>query len=107
LTNGGNLGCAQVVTTALKAAGVVNKIQLNCDRAVADLKAVGWQKVKAPPYADGDVLTWTTSRGPGRHIGIVVKSGNSYKAMSNSSSKRCPRFHDINYMPVTQVLRKI
>ncbi len=107
LTDGGNLGCAQVVTTALKAAGVLSKIQLNCDNTVADLKAAGWQKVNVPPYADGDVLTWTTSRGPGRHIGIIVKNGNSFQAMSNSSSRRCPRFHDINYMPITQVLRKI
>lgn len=105
--DGGNLACAQVVSTALKNAGVLNRVSLNCDQVVADLKAQGWQKVNVPPYQDGDVVTWTTSRGPGRHIGIIVKEGSSYQAISNSSSERKPRMHSINYMPITQVLRKV
>lgn len=105
--DGGNLACAKVVSTALKNAGVLSRVSLNCDAVVSDLRAVGWQRVSVPPYQDGDVVTWTTSRGPGRHIGIIVKQGNSFMAVSNSSSQRTPRMHDINYMPITQVLRKV
>lgn len=105
--DGGNLACAQVVSTALQSAGVLSRVSLNCDQVVSDLRAVGWQRVSVPPYQEGDVVTWTTSRGPGRHIGIIVKEGSSFKAISNSSSARTPRVHEINYMPITQVLRKV
>ncbi len=105
--DGGNLACAQVVSTALVQAGALPRVQLNCDSVVADLRAQGWQRVNVPPYQEGDVVTWTTSRGPGRHIGIIVKEGSSYVAISNSSSQRTPRKHSINYMPITQVLRKV
>lgn len=105
--DGGNLACAQVVSTALRNAGVLSRVSLNCDQVVSDLRAVGWQRVSVPPYQDGDVVTWTTSRGPGRHIGIIVKDGSTFKAISNSSSQRTPRMHEINYMPITQVLRKV
>ncbi len=104
--DGGNLACAQVVSTALVDAGVLSRVSLNCDQVVADLIAAGWQRVRVPPYREGDVVTWTTSRGAGRHIGIIVKVGNTFKAISNSSSQRTPRVHDINYLPITQVLRK-
>jgi cell wall-associated NlpC family hydrolase len=105
--DGGNLACAKVVSTALKNAGALDRVSLNCDAVVSDLRAKGWQRVSVPPYQEGDVVTWTTSRGPGRHIGIIVKEGSSFKAISNSSSQRTPRVHDINYMPITQVLRKV
>ncbi|MEW6710738.1 MAG: hypothetical protein AB1403_13005 [Candidatus Riflebacteria bacterium] len=105
--DGGNLACAKVVSTALKNAGALDRVSLNCDQVVSDLRAKGWQRVNVPPYQDGDVVTWTTSRGPGRHIGIIVKEGSSFVAISNSSSQRTPRRHDINYMPITQVLRKV
>ncbi|MFZ5952463.1 MAG: hypothetical protein ACOYXC_17310 [Candidatus Rifleibacteriota bacterium] len=105
--DGGNLACAKVVSTALKNAGALDRVSLNCDQVVSDLRAKGWQRVNVPPYQEGDVVTWTTSRGPGRHIGIIVKEGSSYVAISNSSSQRTPRRHDINYMPITQVLRKV
>lgn len=105
--DGGNLACAQVVSTALKNAGALSRVSLNCDQVVSDLRAAGWQRVNVPPYRDGDVVTWTTSRGAGRHIGIITKIGSSFKAISNSSSARMPRVHEINYMPITQVLRKV
>ncbi len=105
--DGGNLACAQVVSTALVNAGALNRVSVNCDTVVADLRAAGWQRVRVPPYQEGDVVTWTTSRGPGRHIGIIVQDGSSYSAISNSSSRRTPRKHAINYLPITQVLRKV
>jgi hypothetical protein len=105
--DGGNLACAQVVSTALVNAGALNRVSVNCDTVVSDLERQGWERVSVPPYQEGDVVTWTTSRGPGRHIGIIVRDGNSYSAISNSSSRRTPRKHAINYMPITQVLRKV
>ena len=105
--DGGNLACAQVVSTALQQAGVLSRVSVNCDAVVSDLRRVGWQRVNVPPYQDGDVVTWTTRRGPGRHIGIIVQEGNSFVAISNSSSQRTPRRHAINYQPITQVLRKV
>lgn len=105
--DGGNLACAQVVSTALRNAGALDRVSLNCDTVVSDLRARGWQRVSVPPYQEGDVVTWTTSRGPGRHIGIIVQDGSSYAAISNSSSQRTPRKHAINYLPITQVLRKV
>lgn len=105
--DGGNLACAKVVSTALQSAGVLSRVSLNCDQVVSDLRAVGWRAVNVPPYQEGDVVTWTTSRGPGRHIGIIVKNGSSFQAISNSSSERTPRIHSITYMPITQVLRKV
>lgn len=105
--DGGNLACAQVVSTALQQAGALSRVSLNCDTVVSDLRRAGWQRVNVPPYQDGDVVTWTTRRGPGRHIGIIVKEGNSFVAISNSSSQRTPRRHAINYAPITQVLRKV
>jgi len=105
--DGGNLACAKVVSTALKNAGALSRVSLNCDQVVADLRAAGWKTVQVPPYQDGDVVTWTTSRGPGRHIGIIVKNGSSFQAISNSSSERTPRATAVNYLPITQVLRKV
>ncbi len=105
--DGGNLACAKVVSTALQSAGVLSRVSLNCDQVVSDLRAAGWRAVNVPPYQEGDVVTWTTSRGPGRHIGIIVKNGSSFQAISNSSSERTPRVHSITYMPITQVMRKV
>ena len=105
--DGGNLACAKVVSTALKMAGVLDRVVLNCDAVVSALKRKGWRRVRVPPYHDGDVVTWTTRRGPGRHIGIIVKDGNTFSAISNSSKRRTPRRTRVTYLPITQVLRKV
>ncbi|MDD3147349.1 MAG: hypothetical protein PHD82_08610, partial [Candidatus Riflebacteria bacterium] len=67
------------------------------------------------PFAEGDVITWKTYdytgdgiKDPDTHIGIIIKEGNSYKAMNNSSSLRTPRITDPYAIgPVTRVLRKV
>lgn len=112
-TNGGRLGCAQVVTTALMAAGVNTGIQLGVLATIPKLKSLGWKEVRVPPYQAGDVITWSTydRTGDGRndpdtHIGIIMTSGNSAQAMSNSSSRRKPAFNSATYCPVSRVLRK-
>ena len=118
-TNGGNLGCAQVVTTALVAAGVLparsssgglGYASLGCSETISLLNQAGWTAVQAPPYQAGDVIFWQTYRSGPSHVGIVMTSGNSATAMSNSSSKHKPRLHDAEYngaYPVVKVMRQL
>lgn len=108
--SGGRLACAQFVSTALKKAGVLSRVQLGVLGVMSDLKSKGWKVVSAPPFKAGDVITWRTydRNGDGRndddtHIGIIDGKGN---AISNSSSLRYPRKHSIYYCPICHVLRK-
>ncbi len=111
----GNLACAKVASTALKNAGALSKVHLNVRSTVADLKSKGWKEVRVPPFAEGDVITWKTYdytgdgiKDPDTHIGIMVKEGNSYMAMNNSSRLRTPRLSEpYSIGPVTRVLRKV
>ena len=109
----GNKACAKVATTALKNAGALDSVYLNCRTTVAKLKEKGWVEVTPPPYQEGDVITWKTYDYTGdgvkdedTHIGIILKEGNTYKAMNNSSSLKTPRISDINIAPISRVLRK-
>ncbi len=108
--NYGRLACAQFVSTALKDAGAVSRVQLGVTGVVADLKSRGWKEVSAPPFKPGDVITWKTYDRSGdgvkdndTHIGII---GNDGQAISNSSSQKTPRRHSIYYAPICRVLRK-
>jgi hypothetical protein len=90
-TNGGRLGCADVVTTALINAGVIarNEHQLAVQGTMNLLERKGWPAVNPPPYASGDVIIWDRPAG-GRHmhIGIIaVENGVPY-AIHNSSGQR-------------------
>ena len=112
--NYGSKACAKVATTALKNAGALDKVYLNCRDSVKALKAKGWVEVTPPPYQEGDVVTWKTYDYTGdgikdddTHIGIIVKEGNTYKAMNNSSSLKTPRISNINIAPISRVLRKV
>jgi len=110
----GNLACAKVVTTALKNAGALDRVSLNCRESVNMLHEKGWKDVSAPPYREGDVILWKTYdytgdgvKDPDTHIGVIVKEGNSYMAMNNSSRLRTPRMTEPSAIgPVTRVLRK-
>ncbi len=112
---GGTLACAKVVSTALKNAGAISQVHLNVRSVVSDLRSKGWKEVTVPPFAEGDVITWKTYdytgdgiKDPDTHVGIIIKEGNSYKAMNNSSSLRTPRITDPYAIgPVTRVLRKV
>lgn len=107
LTEGGNLGCAQVATTVLKAAGVLNQTCLNCTGTISLLEQVGWSSVTWPPYQAGDVVFWETYQPGPSHVGIVMNSGNSAQAMNNSSSKRMPQYSDITSMKICKIMRKL
>jgi hypothetical protein len=113
-TNGGSLGCAQVVSTALEAAGVLDATSLAVLVVIDMLKAKGWQEVNPPPWADADVVCWSTydTSGdgvddPDTHIGIVVKENGVNYAINNSSSNKRPEKHNLATYgnPVTTVLR--
>ncbi len=110
-TEGGNLGCAQVATTVLCAAGALSATNssggldyasLAVDDTVDLLKDAGWVSVEVPPYQAGDVVAWNDYG----HIGIIMTSGNTAEAMHNSSSARKPTYIDAEYFEVTEVLRK-
>lgn len=112
-TNNGSLGCAQVVTTALMNAGVKTNIHLGVLATIPALKKLGWKQVSVPPYRAGDVITWRTYDRTGNgvkdddtHIGIILQSGNSVQAMSNSSTRKVPSIHSATYAPVCRVLRQ-
>lgn len=105
----GNKACAQFVSTALKDAGVVSRVQLGVLGVIPDLKNRGWKEVSAPPFKAGDVVTWKTYDRTGdgvkdndTHIGIMGDDG---QAISNSSSLKMPRKHSVYYAPICRVLR--
>lgn len=107
---GGKVACAKVISTALKNAGVINKVILGVPALVSEVKSKGFKEVKAPPFKPGDIVTWRTydrnkdgKKDNDTHIGIVDDSG---QAISNSSSRRMPRRHGVNYAPICRVLRK-
>ncbi len=108
--SGGNLACAQFVSTALKDAGVLSRVQLGVLAVMSDLKSKGWKTVSAPPFKAGDVITWKTYdrnhdgvKDDDTHIGIIDGKG---QAISNSSSLKMPRRNGIYYAPVCHVLRQ-
>ena len=111
----GSLGCAQVATTALVAAGALDGTKsygglayasLSCWETVGLLEKKGWSKVQVPPYQAGDVILWNTTGKEASHIGIIMESGNNVKAMSNSSTYKIPRTHSATYSKVSFVMRK-
>ena len=113
--NGGSVACAQVVSTALNNAGAISEDEMSLDCYVLrdNLKAKGWAEVTPPPYQEGDVIFWSTYDWDGdgvidedTHVGIIIKEGNTYKAMNNSSSAKMPRIGDIDDFTVSRVLRK-
>ena len=113
-TNGGRKGCAQVVSTALKEAGVLNKTTLGVLPLMSDLQSKGWRKVGKNNIQDGDVVTWATydRDGDGRkdantHVGIVVRENGQLYVVNNSSSRRRPiKMLLASYpAPITGVLR--
>ena len=114
-TEGGNLGCAQVATSVLCAAGVLSATDsvgglgyasLGCVQTISLLEQAGWSSVSWPPYQAGDVVFWETYQPGPSHVGIVMNSGNSAQAMNNSSSKRMPNYSDIEAMKICKIMRK-
>lgn len=89
-TRGGNLGCADVVSTALRAAGVPIPIILGVDDVVAALLRLGWRDVDKAGYADGCVIVWAAipqSNGH-KHIGILAHdAAGQLTAINNSSNQ--------------------
>lgn len=106
-TQGGVLGCAQVVSTILRNAGAIDAIDLAVDGVLAKLRQKRWRQVQPPPYRDGDVVTWNTTGSPNSHIGVIVIEGGRPFAINNSSSRLRPvkvELRDYNY-PISTVMR--
>jgi hypothetical protein len=112
-TKGGKLGCAQVVSTALKAAGVMRSTTLVVSGVKRGVKSAGWKEVKPPPK-NGDVICWSTydstgdgKKDPDTHVGIVIERNGTLYAMNNSSSKRRPVLVALKgySAPVTSIVR--
>lgn len=90
-TQNGNLGCADVVSTALENAGVMNRgeHQLAVRGVMGLLERKGWNAVNPPPFADGDVICWDPlPGGKHMHIGIIVIENGQPYAINNSSGQR-------------------
>ena len=113
--NYGSVACAKVVSTALNNAGAISEDEMSLDCYVLrdNLKAKGWAEVTPPPYQEGDVIFWSTYDWTGdgvidedTHVGIIVKEGNTYKAMNNSSSQKMPRIGEIDDFTISRVLRR-
>ena len=111
----GSLGCAQVATTALVAAGALDQrassgglgyASLGCLQTIDMLEEKGWSSVSWPPYQAGDVVFWETYLPGPSHVGIVMNSGNSAQAMNNSSSGQAPHYSDIEAMKICKIMRK-
>ncbi len=114
-TEGGNLGCAQVATSVLCAAGVLEPTaesggvpyaSLGCVQTISMLEEKGWKAVDCPPYQAGDVVFWETYLPGASHVGIVMNSGNTAQAMNNSSSMRQPHYSDIESMKIYKIYRQ-
>lgn len=107
-TQGGQLGCANVVSKALVDAGVLDKLELSVDGLSGGLKAKGWTPIQKP-YRDGDVIVWSPNESSNghKHVGVLDADGSKVWALDNSSSKRKVICEDLakNTRPVEQVLR--
>lgn len=87
-TEGGDLGCANVVSYALIQAGALEKIEVAVRFLAAELKRRGWA-VTEGPFQDGDVVVWGPRPGGVHgHIGILIKEGADIMTVQNSSSRR-------------------
>ena len=114
-TENGNLGCAQVATSVLCAAGVLEPTaesggvpyaSLGCVQTISLLEEKGWKEADCPPYQAGDVVFWETYLPGASHVGIVMDSGNTAQAMNNSSSNRAPHYSDIEAMKIYKIYRQ-
>ncbi len=95
--DGGNLACAQVASTILYRAGILDRPNLSVAGTEAALKRKGWVEHSGPPR-EGDAVIWNRQkkRRNGRivlghaHIGIMI---NDEKCVSNWSGVKMPREH--------------
>lgn len=103
-TQNGNLGCANVVSAALRAAGIRIPIILGVDGVKSKLQQMGWKARRPPPFKPGDMIVWAR-RGKHKHIGVIARKGNALMAMNNSSSGRRPDWSSPTYRAVECVMR--
>ena len=90
----GDKSCALFVSSILLMFKKAEAVHATVQSTVEDMRRSGWKEVSQPQ--PGDVLVWepTTDDEPTDHIGFYMGDG---RAISNSSSKRTPQEHDMNY----------
>lgn len=87
-TEGGELGCADVVSHALIEAGVIPERELAVAGLSKRLKGSGWRAANEP-YRDGDVIVWGPRPGGTHgHVGVIIHEGGVVMTVQNSSSRR-------------------
>lgn len=106
-TEDGNLGCADVVSTALIRAGALAGTPiLSVDALDARLRKDGWAEVGAP-WQPGDVIVWAATQESNghKHVGVAVSAT---EVVENSSRKRAvERIKFADYTrPILRGLRK-
>lgn len=89
----GDLSCAFYASSVLYLFKLIKEIHATVDGTIKDLKNSGWVDIKKPKM--GAVLVWAEKDfGKGekhKHMGFYI--GNN-QAVSNSSSKKCPKIHN-------------
>jgi hypothetical protein len=89
-TEGGNLGCAQVASTALQNAGAIQGVELSVNGLVSKLQGQGWGEAQCRV---GAIVARQGSAGS--HIGVVIEQNGSLAVMHNSSGAREPRITSV------------
>lgn len=103
-TEGGELGCAQVISTALVNARLLTKVELSVVGLRRALETAGWSKVTAGrQLARGDVVIWGPAPvGTHKHVGMITHESPGAIVLHNSSSER-----RVVERPMTSVVRPV
>ena len=88
----GKLSCAFYVSTILKIIGLVKDIHATVQGLIKDMENSGWYKTNY--LKKGAIIIWDKNKAGHLHVGFYL--GNN-KAVSNSSLKRTPTIHLLNY----------
>ncbi len=87
----GELSCAFYVSVILRILGLIKEPHATVDGLIKDIEYSGWQKIDK--LQKGAVIVWEPKNGH-KHIGFYLGKG---RAASNSSIKKSPTIHSINY----------
>jgi hypothetical protein len=89
-TQKGELGCAQVISTALLRAGELGSVRLAVRDLRADLEGKGWRPVdRQAPVKPADVVVWGPAPGGTHdHVGMITEGTPGALVIQNSSAER-------------------
>jgi len=87
----GQLSCAFYVSSLLYLTKLISDLHTTVEGTIKDLEKNGWYKIDKPKK--GAIVLWDKKNGHS-HIGFYW---NKNKAISNSSIKKSPIIHPLNY----------